>query len=658
MLVKKPVDSRFKKLFTPGYIGDMWVKNRIVRSPMLTNLALNDGSISQRHIDHYTEFALGGAGMVIVEYCYIDDIAARANDGQIGASNATHQNGLYWLANTIKSGGARAILQMAHAGRQRFNATQPFKSAYSRPWPDIYKYGGVGQQGKGGVIPSELTIDEIQQITKDFGSAAYRTRECNFDGCEIHAGHGYLITNFLQKGNQRPDWYGGSFENRKRFLIQVYEEIRKRVGFDYVVGVRIGGTDYDPHDPIPIEETIKICEELESLGVHYIHVTGGIHEFGHKETVVMYYQHAYQAWASEKIKKAVKIPVICSGSLNYPELAEEILREGKGDFVGLGRPLLADPHWPKKAQEGPPEDIRPCIRCMECTDRGCSIAYTTCTVNATTGREGQLCNIPESKIKKKVAVVGGGPAGMEAARVAALKGHDVTLFEKRELGGMLVEASIPDFKKDLIPLIKYHVTQLEKTGVKVLKEEATVAKIQDGKYSSVVVATGSTPSIPDVPGIDKINVIGALGVLRGAKTGNDVIIVGGGLVGAETALFLAKQGKRVTIVEALDKIANGLSITLKAAFFEIIAQYPINIKCNSVLLEVKDNGVIALSGLKKEEIKGDSVIIATGFKPNRKIFDDLCINTNVEVYAVGDSGKIGTSYDAIHDGFDTAFWQI
>ena len=647
MLIKKPVDPRYIRLFTPGYIGNMWVKNRIVRSPMLTNIALSDGAVSQRHIDHYTEFARGGVGMVIVEYCYVDDIAAKANDAQIGVSNNTQQSGLYWLANAIKSAGARAVLQIVHAGRQKFSGEPPYKSAYSRPWPGIYQSSGA--------IPEQLTIEEIQQIIKDFGSAACRVKQTNFDGCEIHGGHGYLITNFLQKWNERPDWYGGSFDNRKRFLIQVYEEIRRRVGPDYIVGVRLSGTDYDPTNPIPIEETVRICQELEYLGINYIHVSGGIHEFGHKETVVMYLPHAYQAWASEKIKKAVKIPVICSGSLNYPELAEEILRDNKGDFVGLARPLLADPYWPQKAQEGRPEDIRPCIRCMECSET----PYTTCTVNATTCREGQLGKIPESKVKKKIAVVGGGPAGMEAARVAALKGHNVTLYEKRELGGMLIEAAVPDFKEDLKLLIKYFITQLDKTGVKIIKEEATPAKITGGKYDIVIVATGSNPLMPeDIPGIKKKIVVGALDVLRGAKVGDNVIIVGGGFVGAETGLFLARQGKKVTIIEALDRIAEGLSNSLKAAFFEIIAQYQVQIKCSHILLEVKDDGIIAMCGLKKEEIKGDTVVLASGFSPNRELFDALCKIPDLEVYAIGDCVKVQTSYAAIHDGFDTAFWQL
>jgi 2,4-dienoyl-CoA reductase-like NADH-dependent reductase (Old Yellow Enzyme family)/thioredoxin reductase len=661
MLIKKPADARFTRLFTPGYIGNLWIKNRVIRAPMDLNLALIDGSVTQRIIDHYKELARGGAGMIIVEYCYIDEDASKASDGQIGISSSKHQAGLQWLANVIKDGGAKATVQIAHAGRSNFPARKPYKSAYRRAWPDIYKYGGAGQQGKGGAIPDEMTIEEIQQCIEDFGSAALRAKEVGFDACELHGSSGYLITNFLSPWNQRPDWYGGHFENRKRFVLQVFENMRKKVGPDYPLGVRLSGTDYDWANPIPIEETICVAQELEALGADYIHVTGGTHEVAHKETPTIYNDMAYQAWASQRIKEAVGIPVICSGSLGDPELAEKILEEGKGDFIGLARPLLADPYWPKKAQEGHVEDIRPCIRCMECVDRGVMIGYITCTVNAAATREAELGTIPQAKQKKKVAIVGGGPGGMEAARVAALKGHDVTLYEKRELGGMLVEAATPDFKSDLKRLINYHITQLEKTGVKVLKEEATVTKIKNGKYDAVIVATGSQPIIPDVPGIKKPIVVTSLDVLHGTETKDNVIVVGGGVVGCEITLFLAKQGKDVTIVEALDmmNLASGMSNTLKGAFFEQLMQIGAQLKCVHVLTEVVDDGIVTLCGLKKEKIEGDTVVLALGFTPDRKLWDDLSKIPGLEVYAIGDCVKVGgNSYDAIHEGFHTVFSLI
>lgn len=650
MLIKKKFDERFTNLFTPGYIGNLWIKNRVIRTSLSGGMALSDGSIGTRIVDHYKEVARGEVGMVNVEYCYIDDDASKAKHGQIGISNSKHQSGLYWLANAIKNEGARAAVQLAHAGRQRFSSSRPYKSAYRRAWPDLYN--------KGGLIPDEMTIEEIEQCIEDFGVAALRAKEAGFDVCEVHGGHGYLITNFLSPWNQRNDWYGGHFENRKRFLLQVFESMRRKVGSDYPLGVRLSGTDYDPVNPIPVEETIQVAKDLESLGVDYIHVSGGTHEFGHKETVVMYYPMAYQLWACEEIKKAVGIPVICSGSLGDPELAENILKEGKADFIGLGRPLIADPYWSQKAQEGHPEDIRPCIRCMQCNDKGVTAGYLTCTVNATAGREGELCTIPAAVKPKKVAIIGGGPSGMEAARVAALKGHEVTLYEKRELGGMLIEASVPDNKADIRRLINYYIAQMKKHDISIIYEEATIDKIKQGNYDTVVVAAGSKPIIPNIPGMDRDNVVQGLDILHGAETGQNVVVVGGGMVGCEIAAFLAEKGKQLTVIEATDQIAAGLSNTVKKAFIEIIGSLPIRIKCGRILSEITDEGVITISGLKKEIFNADTVVIATGFRPEQSLWRELCKIPDIEAFAIGDCAKVQTSYEAIHDGYNTAFSLI
>ncbi|MBW1802803.1 MAG: FAD-dependent oxidoreductase, partial [Deltaproteobacteria bacterium] len=463
MLQKRPVDLRFKKLFNPGYLGKMWVKNRIVRSPMLSVLGTPDGRVTERVINHYRELARGGAGVIIVEFSWVDNDASQSATGQLGICNAEHQPGLMWLAEAIKGEGARAAIQVVHSGRQRFLGRTPYKSAYRVPWPDLYKFGGVGALGKGAPVPDELTIEEIEQLVEDFGDAALRAKTVGFDMVEVHAAHGYLITNFLSPYNRRPDWYGGSLNNRMRFLLQVFENIRQKVGSDFPLGARLSCTDYDPENPIPVEETIQVALELEKLGADFIDVSGGYHQHGDYETSPMYRPLSPHANSAERIKKALGIPVFVTGSITTPELAEQLLQEGKGDFVGWGRPLIADPYLPVKAQEGRPEDIRPCIRCVECTDRGVTVGYITCAVNAATGREGELAEISPAAKAKKVAVIGGGPAGMEAARVAALRGHEVTLFEKRELGGMLVEAAIPDFKADLRPLIEYYITQLDKT---------------------------------------------------------------------------------------------------------------------------------------------------------------------------------------------------
>ena len=655
MLQKRPIDARFRKLFTPGYIGELWVKNRIVRAPMLTNLGSPDGCVTERLVNHYKELALGGAGVVIVEFAWVDNDASRAAMCQPGVSKADHQPGLHWLAQAIKANGARACLQIVHCGRQKFLGTRPYKSAYRVPWPDLHTPGG--SLGRGAPVPDELTVEEIEQLVEDFGDATLRAKTVGFDMVEVHGAHGYLITNFLSPQNRRPDWYGGPLSNRMRFLLELFTNMRKKVGPDFPLGVRLSCTDYEPEDPIPIEETIQVAQALEKLGADIIHVSGGIHQQGDYETSPMYRPLVPHLWAIEKIKKALSIPVIASGSITSPELAEKILEEGKGDFIGLGRPLIADPYFPIKAQEGRPKDIRPCIRCMECTDRGVTVGYITCAVNPVTGREGELAKITPAVKPKKVAVVGGGPGGMEAARVAALRGHEVTLFEKRELGGLFIEASTLEFKADIIPLIKYHITQLEKTGVKVVKEEAISQTIKNGKFDAVVVATGATVApLPRVPGINKPCVVAALDVIRGAKTGNNVVVVGGGLVGCETALLLAKQGKKVTITTRGDDIARGMTEEMRRAFFKIIAELPVEI-CTGVRLdEVTDKGVVVSDRFAaKSTIKGDTIAIAAGFKPNLKLWEELSQIPELEVYAIGDCVEPRTGYDAIHEGFHTAF---
>jgi 2,4-dienoyl-CoA reductase-like NADH-dependent reductase (Old Yellow Enzyme family)/thioredoxin reductase len=652
MILKPVTQNKFPILFTPQYIGNLRVKNRVIRSPMQSSLGTPDGCVTERVIAHYREFARGGAGVVIVEHTFVDDIASKAAMCQLGISRPDHQPGLRWLAQTIKDNGAVACLQISHCGRQKFLGTRPYKSAHRTAWPDLHCPEDPGR--KGAPVPDELTIEEIEELIEAFGNAAERARNVGFDMIEVHAGHGYLITNFLSPDNRRPDWYGGPLENRMRFLLQVFDNMRRKCGPDFPMGARLSGTDYDPYNPIPVEETVRVAQELEKHGASYIHASGGYHQMGHMETVTMYQPLAFQAWAAEKIKKAVKIPVVCSGSITSPELAEKILQEGKGDFVGLGRPLVADPHYPRKALEGHPEDIRPCIRCCECNDFNSVISgYLTCTVNSAAGRESELTTIPaKAERKRKIAVIGGGPAGMEAARIASLRGHEVTLYEKEELGGLLKEASIPDFKADLRPLIKYHIAQLEKNGVKVVKQEVTAKAIQDSGCDAVIVAAGSEPVVPDVPGIKKPNVVSALDVLHGAKLGNNVIMVGGGLVGSELAMFVARQGKKVTIVEAMDKIAQGLTLEMKRAFFSIISTLPIEIRCGQMLTEVLNDGIMTLCGLKKEKIEGDTVVIAIGFKPNRKIWNEISALPGIEAYAVGDCVAVQTCYEAIHDGYN------
>ena len=645
------MDKKFPNLFTPGKIGTLEVKNRIIKAPQSTGMSNVDGSVSERLIRHYRELARGGAGLIIVEYAYVDKIASKSAHCQLGICDNEHIPGLAWLADIIKDNGAKAGIQIEHCGRQKFLGTQPIKSSSRIPWPALLERCGRD------AIPEELTIDEILDIVEAFGDAAKRAVDAGFDLIEIHGAHGYLLTNFFSPHtNKRNDCYGGSLENRMRIYIQVVRNIREKIGNDFPLTIRLSGTDYEP-DGFPIEDTIQLAKALEREGIDAIHVSGGDHHTMIHQVSPMAIPVCHNVWAAEAIKKEVKIPVIASGSITLPRYAEDIIASGKADFVALGRPLWADPYWPQKAMEGRPEDIRPCIRCNEgCLERTFfKFKAVTCAVNPTVGREGELEITPAKKLKK-IAVIGGGPAGMEAARVCALRGHNVTIYEKNRLGGVLHEASTPDFKADIRAFRDYLITQINKLNIKVVKEEATPASIKDGGYDVIVVAVGGVPIKPDVPGIDKPIVISALDILNGKKEAKQkVVVVGGGLVGTEIALFLAEQGKDVSIVEMLDEIMKDVATTDKLAYSEKIAKANIKIFTGQKLQEVKDNGVVIVSkNGDSTEIEADTVVIAVGFAPQKNIISEFEKNTGIEVYTIGDCVQPGKIFDAIHTAYKTA----
>jgi 2,4-dienoyl-CoA reductase-like NADH-dependent reductase (Old Yellow Enzyme family)/thioredoxin reductase len=637
----------FPKLFEPGFIGSMMLKNRIIKAPQHTGLANPDGSVTDRMLRYYKDVAMGGVSMVIVEYAWIDNDASRASPCQLGIASMDHIPGLSLLAQTIQANGAKAAIQISHAGRQKFTLSRPIKAPSTVPWEEIYAQGCPP--------PDVLTFEEIQQIIKSFGVAAKRAQIADFDMVEIHACHGYLISNFLSpRTNKRTDWYGGSLKNRMRFLLEVIAEIIHQVEPNYPVCVRVSGIDYEP-DGTTIEETIELCKRLEAMGVAVIHMSGGNHHQTIHEVSPMGMSLAHNVWAAEAVKKEVKIPVIASGSITNPELAEKILFDGRGDFIGLGRPLWADPQWPLKAMEGRPGDIRPCIRCNDgCLARGDHQAKTiSCSVNIAVCREDEF-KITKAEHPKKVAVIGGGPAGMEAARVCALKGHSVTLYEKRELGGALIEASIPEFKApDLKPLIYYLKTQIEKLKIKVIDEEATLQTIKNGKFDAVIVASGATPIVPeDVQGINRENVTSAFQVLHGkANIGRRIVVIGGGIVGTEVGLFLAQQGKEVVFVEMLDTFMNNITYDEKLVYEERFKNLKVSVQTGKRLERVGDKGITVIDRFgTRTEITAETVVLAAGFKPNRDLIDSLRNESRLQVFEVGDCVRPRKILDAIHEG--------
>ncbi len=639
------MQKSFPKLAEPGQIGNIKLKNRIIKAPQHTGLANPDGSVTDRMLKYYKAVAMGGVSMVIVEYAYVDDDASRAAPCQLGISRMDHVAGLSLLAQTIQANGAKAAIQISHAGRQKFLLSRPIKAPSVVPWEELYALGCPP--------PDELTFEEIKQIVKCFGSAARRAKDADFDMVEIHACHGYLMSNFLSpRTNKRTDWYGGSLENRMRFAIEVIEEVYRQTGSDYPVCVRVSGTDYEP-DGTTIEETIELCRRLEKMGVATIHVSGGNHHQTIHEVSPMGMPLAPNVWAAAAIKKEVRIPVIASGSITNPTLAEKILTEDKGDFISLGRPLWADPYWPQKTLAGYPEEIRPCIRCNDgCLARGDQLAKViSCSVNAAICREGDFA-ITKSENPRKIAVIGGGPAGMEAARVSTLQGHKVTLFEKRELGGALLEASVPDFKADLRPLIGYFVNELKRLEIKVIKQKANLQTILRGDYDTVIIATGSTPIIPVCDGINNPIVANSLEVLNGAKkTGKRVAVIGAGMVGTEVGLYLAEQGKEVLFFEMMDTIMNGILPDERQVYENRLKECKVSFYPGKRLTVVSDDKITLVDKFGNyTTTKVDSVVLACGFKPERKLIDDLLTKAGITVLEAGDCVKPRKIFDAVHEG--------
>lgn len=637
-------------LFQPSRIGSLHLKNRIVKSPQSTALSNMDGTVSQRSVNHYKRLAEGGVGLVMTEYTYIDEDAAKAIHCQLGNTRREHIPGMGWLVDEVHAAGAKIGMQLAHGGRQKFLGTAPIKAASDVSWDEV--------EVQYGVKPVPMTIYEIEQVMVDFGDAAWRAVQAGFDLVEVHAGHGYLITNFLSPfTNKRNDEYGGSFENRIQLLIGIVRNIRSKIPRTTPLSIRLSVVDYEEQG-ITIDETVELCRRLEAEGVDAIHCSGGHHALMEYEVSPWYMPRALHRWGWEKIKAAVSIPIIASGSIVAPDVAAEIIGSESADFISLGRPLLADPDWALKAQQGRVHDIVPCIRCNDgCLHRGLNVGRSAgCTVNPSMGKEYSFPIVKASE-SQRVAVVGGGPAGLNAAHVLARRGHEVVLFEEGRLGGQLSMAVRHPLKQDLKSLLEHLVHRAHEVGIQVIHEKATAQSLANGDFDRVLLATGRRP-VPFSGTIKAGRVFEAETLTDPLSIEGPVVIIGAGMTGCDTAIWLQQACRRdVTLLDASERVlAAGYVFTDEMGMPQLLARHQVRVRTGARALEISQDGV-RISDLTgtEEMLPAATVIIACGYEARDELIEELAeIAPALSVELVGTARRDGRLMDAIHDSFFTA----
>lgn len=634
----------FKRLFEPGQIGHMQLKNRLVMPPMGTGYHDEGGYVSQRLIDYLEARARGGVGLIIVEVT-APSVKCNVSNYQLTLGDDNYIPGFRDLAEAVHQHGTKIAVQLQHSSWE----IRDGKPVQVGPSPIVVPARVMGVMGG---APLELTADEIAERVEWFAAAAGLAKEAGFDGVEVHGAHQYLVASFLSSAtNQRTDKYGGAVENRARFMIEIIQAIRDRLGSDFPVWPRLNGQEFGFEGGVTIEETKQMVPMFEQAGADAVHISGyGAFSYAIRAPICDI--PGYLVPLAEDVKKVSHVPVIAVGRLD-PELGEQVLEQGKADFIAIGRRLIADPELPNKAAANRLKEIIPCINCMECIERpvtegrGCA-----CAVNAATGREREY-RIQEVDEARKIIVVGGGPAGMEAARVAAERGHRVVLLEKSsELGGQLIVAAQPPHKDELTNLIQYMTDQLTGSGVEVrLNREATLEIILEEKPDAVIIATGSRPIKPDVPGINDSKVITAEEVLAGKEVGKNVVIIGGGMVGCETGHFLAEKGHQVTIVEMLKRVANDVSPMVRRRLLDGLREKQVVTIREVICEEITETGVVySPAGGERTEIPADSVILAVGYQPNDRLFRDLEGKIS-DISCIGDAADPQRIREAIKAGY-------
>lgn len=659
---------KYSKLFSPIKIGSITIKNRFAMAPMgPLGLADANGGWNQRGIDYYVERAKGGTGLIITGVTFFDQVVEKQDP-------STVPNPLYKPVNFVKT--SREMTERIHAyGSKIFlqlsggfgRVTIPTNVGDIPPIaPSAIPHRWLDKTCRA------ITVDEIHAIVKQFGEAAFHAKRAGFDGVQIHAVHeGYLIDQFaISMFNQRTDEYGGSLENRLRFAKEIVEEIKKTCGDDFPVTLRFSvksmikdwrvgalpGEDFEEKGR-DTEEGLKAAKLLESYGYDALDTDVGTYDAWWWNHPPMYQKKGLYREYCKMIKEVVDIPVFCAGRMDNPDMALEAIENGECDVIDLGRPLLADPDYCNKLRCGKITQIRPCISCHEgCMGRVASYSLLNCAVNPQAARERVNAYEPILK-KKKVLIVGGGVAGCEAARVLAIRGHQPVVYEKgSRLGGNLIPGGAPDFKEDDIALADWYTNELNRLGVHVhLNTELNEEEIKAMDYDTVILATGSKPKVFSL-GDDSHTYTAEQVLLKQKDAGKKTVVVGGGLVGCETALWLAQNGIHVTIVETLDKVmaVNGPLCAANKEMLEALLPFNgVEIITGAKVTEFANGEVKVDTKEGSKTIMSDSVILSVGYKEENTLYNNLQFDIP-DLYLLGDAKKVSNIMYAIWDAFEVA----
>ncbi len=640
----------FLLLFSPIRIGTMEVRNRIVMAPMTSGYSSVDGFATRTLKDFYLARANGGAGLITCESCYVHK-RGKGFVGHLALDGDEYIPDLSRLTQAVKSTGARIVLQLIHCGRQTTPSLcggQPLAPS-AIPCPVLKE------------MPREASLQEISEIIDAFVKAAARAVKAGFDGVEVHAAHGYLINQFLSPySNKRTDGYGGDLWGRSRLLLEIVSAIKKALGADYPVFCRLSAEEF-VEGGLTLKETRLVSQWLERIGLDALSVSGGVYESAARIIPPMDVAPGSLVGLAAGIKEGVRIPVFTVAGISDPSFADKTLVQGKADMVALGRALLADPDWPRKAREGDIARIRPCLYCNHCRNRAIR-PKINCAVNYKTGREGAVTSAGGESPHKKVVVIGGGISGLAAATISAERGHQVSVYEQSgQLGGNLLLAAAPPGRSRMLKIVEFFKNEMDLLGVNVMLNTTPSADALKGESPDVVfMATGARPAVPELPGIEGPHVHLATKVLGGeVMVGKNVVVLGGGLVGLETADYLREKGCAVIVVEKLPAVGNDANV--EAVFQKFLlnrltkTDQSVLIMTSTEVQEIGPDYVRVKSPAGDKILPGiDSIVVAAGFKSHASIspneFPPEC-----EVHLVGDAAKPQTLFEAIHSSARIAY---